>query len=70
MEVGKSADMIVTKDNPLDDLLALRHIESVIMRGHRTDHPTNKINEQVKTELDKSYKTFLTKGFEYLYKYI
>ena len=37
IEVGKSADMIVTKDNPLDDLLALRHIESVIMRGHRTD---------------------------------
>ena len=53
IEVGKSADMIVTKDNPLDNLLALRHIESVIMRGHRTDHPTNKINEQVKTELDK-----------------
>lgn len=53
IEVGKSADMIVTKDNPLDDLLALRHIESVIMRGYRTDHPTNKINEQVKTELDK-----------------
>lgn len=53
IEVGKSADMIATKDNPLDDLLALRHIESVIMRGHRIDHPTNKINEQVKTELDK-----------------
>lgn len=53
IEVGKSADMIVTKDNPLDDLLALRHVESVIMRGHRTDHPTNKINEQVKPELDK-----------------
>ncbi len=53
IEVGKSADMIVTKDNPLDDLLALRHIESVIMRGHRIDHPTNKINEQVKTELDR-----------------
>lgn len=53
IEVGKSADMIVTKNNPLDDLLALRHIESVIMRGHRIDHPTNKINEQVKTELDK-----------------
>lgn len=53
IEVGKSADMIVTKDNPLDDLLALRHIESIIMRGQRIDHPTNKINEQVKTELDK-----------------
>ena len=53
IEVGKSADMIVTKDNPLDDLLALSHIESVIMRGHRIDHPTNKINEQVKTELDR-----------------
>ena len=45
--------MIVMKENPLDDLLALRHIESVIMRGNRIDHPTNKINEQVKTELDK-----------------
>ena len=53
IEVGKSADMIATKDYPLDDLLASRHIESVIMRGHRIDHPTNKINEQVKTELDK-----------------
>lgn len=53
IEVGKSADMIVTKDNPLDDLLALRHIESVIMRGHRIDYPTNKINKQVKTELDR-----------------
>lgn len=51
--VGKSADMIVMKENPLEDLLALRHIESVIMRGNRIDHPTNKINEQVKTELDK-----------------
>lgn len=53
IEVGKSADMIVMEENPLDDLLTLRHIESVIMRGHRIDHPTNKINEQVKTELDK-----------------
>ncbi len=53
IEVGKSADMIVMKENPLENLLSLRHIESVIMRGHRIDHPTNKINEQVKTELDK-----------------
>ena len=53
IEVGKSADMIVMKENPLEDLLALRHIESVIMRGDSIDHPTNKINEQVKTELDK-----------------
>ena len=41
------------KENPLENLLALRYIESVIMRGDRIDHPTNKINEQVKTELDK-----------------
>ena len=53
IEVGKSADMIVMKENPLENLLSLRHIESVMMRGHRIDHPTNKINEQVKTELDK-----------------
>lgn len=53
IEVGKSADMIVMKENPLENLLSLRHIESVIMSGHRIDHPTNKINEQVKTELDK-----------------
>ena len=45
--------MTVMEDNPFDDLPALSHIESVIMRGHRIDHPTNKINEQVKTELDK-----------------
>ena len=53
IEVGKPADMIVMKENPLENLLSLRHIESVIMSGHRIDHPTNKINEQVKTELDK-----------------
>lgn len=53
IEVGKDADMIVTQGNPLEDLRALRHVEMVITRGERIEHPKVKINPSVQKELDK-----------------
>lgn len=45
--------MIVTKDNPLDNLEALRHVDMVIARGRVIDKPQVKINTLVERELDK-----------------
>lgn len=53
IEEGKFADMIVTAKNPLDDLRALRRIETVIARGKLYDKPKVKINKRVERELDK-----------------
>ena len=53
IEKGKCADMIVTKDNPLDNLEALRHVDMVIARGRVIDKPQVKINTLVERELDK-----------------
>lgn len=53
IEKGKIADMIVTAQNPLEDLHALRNVEMVIARGNIIDHPKNKKKKQVETELDK-----------------
>lgn len=53
IEEGKFADMIVTAKNPLDDLRALRRIETVIARGKIYDKPKVKINKRVERELDK-----------------
>ena len=53
VEEGKFADMIVTAKNPLDDLRALRRIETVIARGKVYDKPKVKINKRVERELDK-----------------
>ena len=53
IEKGKAADMIVVEKNPLEDLRVLRHIEQVITKGKRLIYPKIKVNEQVKTELDK-----------------
>lgn len=53
IEKGKIADMIVTAQNPLEDLQALRNVEMVIARGNIIDHPKNKKKKQVETELDK-----------------
>ena len=33
LEKDKCADMIVTEENPLDDLRALRHVKMVVARG-------------------------------------
>ncbi len=53
IEKGKSADMIVTKDNPLNDLRVLENVSTVISRGKVYFNPKNKINKTVKKELDK-----------------
>lgn len=50
---GKCADMIVTKENPLEDLKALRHVEMVVARGGQIIQPKVKINPVVEAELDK-----------------
>ena len=53
IEVGKCADMIVTKNNPLDNLEALRNVDMVIARGIVIDSPKVKINKLVERELDR-----------------
>lgn len=52
IEKGKSADLIITSNNPLDDLTALRNIECVIMKGKVTEHPKVKRNSNVDSQLD------------------
>lgn len=53
IEKEKCADMIVTKENPLDNLEALRHVDMVIARGKLIDNPQVKINRLVEKELDR-----------------
>ena len=50
---GKCADLIVTKENPLEDLKALRHVELVVAKGHLIEQPKMKVNPVVEAELDK-----------------
>lgn len=53
IEEGKSADMIFTAENPLENLQTLENIKTVIVRGKIIDNPKNKINKKIKSELDK-----------------
>lgn len=53
IEEGKCADMIVTQDNPLENLQALRNVSMVIARGQVIDAPKNKKYQEVEQELDK-----------------
>ncbi len=53
LEKGKGADMIVTKENPLEDIRALGKVEMVVARGNRIENPKVKVRKQVKAELDK-----------------
>lgn len=50
---GKCADMIVTSQNPLEDLRALRHVDMVIANGTLIRDPKIKKKTQVEAELDK-----------------
>ena len=50
---GKSADLIVTAENPLDDLRALRHVSMVSMRGRLFRDPKVKKMPDCERELDK-----------------
>ena len=53
IEKGKAADMIVTTENPLEDLRALRNPEMVIAQGSIIEHPKIKKRKQVEMELDR-----------------
>ncbi len=53
IEVGKCADMIVLKENPLDDLCALRSPKHVISRGRMIMKPHVKRKVAVDRELDR-----------------
>ena len=50
---GKSADLIVTAENPLDDLAALRHVSMVTIRGRLIREPRVKKMPECERELDK-----------------
>ena len=52
-EPGKCADFVVTKENPLENLQALRKIEMVVARGKVIEHPSVKKMPEVEKELDK-----------------
>ena len=53
IEVGKCADLIVTREDPLADLRALRSIDLVVARGRRYDAPRVKHNALVTAERDR-----------------
>ena len=53
IEKGKFADVVVTANNPIEDLRALEKIDTVIASGVIYHKPKYKINKKVKTELDK-----------------
>ncbi len=50
---GKSADLIVTRENPLEDLRCLRELTLVMARGTPTKHPQPRRRKNVEQELDK-----------------
>ncbi len=52
IEPGKSADLIVTKDNPLEDLQTLRNVQMVMVRGKLLRHPKVKRKKIVDENLD------------------
>lgn len=53
IEEGKCADFVVTRENPLKDLQALRNIDMVVARGHIIRHPKVKKMPEVERQLDK-----------------
>ncbi len=53
LKAGKSADMIVVAENPLDDLRALRNISMVVARGQIFERPRFKRRKNVERELDR-----------------
>lgn len=53
IDVGKSADMIVVKDNPLDNLLALKDISHIFIRGKFIKKVKLKKNKEVEEFIEK-----------------
>lgn len=52
IEEGKRADLIVTKDNPLDDIKVLRRVETVVVGGKVINQPKVKKIAKVEQALD------------------
>ncbi len=52
IEAGKSADFIVTRQNPLQDLTALRKLELVVCRGQTIKDPAPKRKKEIDALLD------------------
>ncbi len=53
VEEGRCADLIVTANNPLEDISALRHVDMVMTRGKLIRNPKVKKIEACERELDK-----------------
>ena len=53
IEPGKCADLIVTRENPLEDLRALRNVSMVVARGEIVDISRLKKYPTCEKELDK-----------------
>ena len=53
IEKGKDADIIITKDNPLDDLHTLRNVSMVMSRGKLIREPKVNRKAEVDEQLDK-----------------
>lgn len=51
IDAGKQADMIVVKENPLDDLNALKNIDIVFTKGNMV-HPKIKRDKEIEKRLD------------------
>jgi imidazolonepropionase-like amidohydrolase len=56
VEPGKSADLIVCRQNPLEDLQALRNVSMVMTQGRLIEHPKVKRNPVLDRELDRFLK--------------
>ena len=52
LEPGKDADLIVTKDNPLDHLETLRNVQLVMARGSLIRHPKVRRKAAIDAQLD------------------
>lgn len=53
IQIGKSADFLITEDNPLEDLSVLRTPYMVVMRGKIFRNPSVKKNKLCERELDR-----------------
>ena len=53
VESGRCADLIVTRENPLEDLRALRNVDMVMARGRLISAPKVRKMPEVEQELDK-----------------
>lgn len=49
---GKSADFIVTRKNPLENLRALQHLELVVCRSRSVKKPSSKRKKELNALLD------------------